>query len=254
MNDGDFERAKNLAESDIFGNETTLYQANFYEGDIVPSLQSRNAMADMSQRWPENRIPYTISKEFNQKERSIIARAMQTYHNNTCVRFEAKNSKDGDYLFIYPGLGCASLVGRMKKMQPVLLGKGCVFSGIVEHELMHAVGFWHEQSRADRDEFVKINWQNIQKGMAYNFAKLSGKEVQHLGEEYDYSSVMHYGTHAFAKGSAPTITPLKSGVVIGQRKGLSSIDIAKINKLYDCPTRRSNKKSSKLRLRFKTGR
>ena len=47
----------------------------------------------------------------------------------------------------------------------------CLMSGIVMHELMHAAGFWHEQSRADRDDYITINWANIQAGMEFNFLK-----------------------------------------------------------------------------------
>lgn len=209
--------------------------------------------------WPKGRIPYVLSRKFSERDRAVIARAMATYHNSTCIKFEPRTNDDTDYIYIYPGLGCASLVGRVGRMQPVLLGRGCVYSGIVEHELMHATGFWHEQSRADRDSYVKINWDNIERGkqmkkkkdcwlrlkillflsgMEYNFAKLSLREITHLGEPYDYGSVMHYGSHAFAKGFGATISPLKDGVTIGQRRGLSATDITKINKLYKCNSRR----------------
>ena len=72
-------------------------------------------------------------------------------------------------------------------------------SGIVMHELMHAAGFWHEQSRADRDEHITINWANIQTGMEFNFLKYDLRKIDHLGAKYDTCSVMHYGAYAFAK-------------------------------------------------------
>ena len=69
------------------------------------------------------------------------------------------------------------------------------------HELMHAAGFWHEQSRADRDDYISINWSNIQAGMEFNFLKYDLRKIDHLGAEYDTCSVMHYGAYAFAKVS-----------------------------------------------------
>ena len=111
---------------------------------------------------------------------------------------------------------------------------GCTYVGVIEHELMHALGFWHEQSRSDRDRFVKIVWRNIEPGMEKNFEKFSRKEVQDLDQSYDYKSLMHYGAYAFSKDNKPTIVPLRRGADIGQRYALSQTDITKINKLYDC--------------------
>lgn len=53
------------------------------------------------------------------------------------------------------------------------LGQGCVHHGVIVHEFMHAAGFWHEQSRYDRDKHVVINWKNIIGDMKYNFGKVS---------------------------------------------------------------------------------
>ena len=90
----------------------------------------------------------------------------------------------------------------------------CCLPGIVLHELMHAAGFWHEQSRQDRDQHVTINWDNIRShgnsgncsnssmfraGMEVNFLKYDLGKVDHLGAPYDTCSVMHYGPAAFAK-------------------------------------------------------
>ena len=76
------------------------------------------------------------------------------------------------------------------------------------HELMHAAGFWHEQSRADRDDYISINWSNIQAGMEFNFLKYDLRKIDHLGAEYDTCSVMHYGAYAFAKVSHATLNSI----------------------------------------------
>lgn len=49
-------------------------------------------------------------------------------------------------------------------MQELSIGKGCNSKGIIMHELMHALGFWHEQSRSDRDDYLEVLWENIKKG------------------------------------------------------------------------------------------
>jgi hypothetical protein len=106
-----------------------------------------------------------------------------------------------DFIHIKKGSGCHSKVGRCGGMQEVSLGSGCVYTGIAVHELMHAVGFWHEQSRFDRDAYVRILTQNIMPSMIYNFEKMNVHQIDLLKSKYDTCSVMHYNAYAFTKAS-----------------------------------------------------
>ena len=125
------------------------------------------------------------------------------------------------------------------------LDYGCMANGklgTIQHELMHAIGFWHEQSRADRDDYVEILWDNIDPEKISNFYKRP--ESQNLDAPYDYSSVMHYGRTFFSQYGEPTIVPKYPSSSIGQRNGLSEIDIEKINKLYSCSAYLTKKNNS----------
>ena len=64
---------------------------------------------------------------------------------------------------------------------------------IVLHELGHALGLWHEQSRLDRDEYVEILNDNIKPGHEHNFKHRSNNVINDYGVAYDYNSIMHYG-------------------------------------------------------------
>jgi len=195
----------------------------------------RNAIKESYRKWPGGVVPYEISHQYNTRERGVIAKAMQEYHAKTCIKFVPR-VRQTSYIRIVKGSGCSSSVGRTGRSQVVSLGNGCVYPGIVIHELMHAIGFWHEQSRADRDSYVTIHRQNIMNGMEYNFLKYSLAKINHLGAEYDTCSVMHYGAYAFSKNRRKTISEKNhgTGCKLGQRNGFSKTDLLKINKLYQC--------------------
>ncbi|CAI5454942.1 unnamed protein product [Caenorhabditis angaria] len=236
-------------------NDSAMYNPLRFEGDIANSgLNSgsinsfmgdspffgifgvqRNAVRQTYLKWEDGRIPYTISSQYSSYSRSKIAEAIEEYRKKTCIDFAPKSAGDLDYIHIVPDDGCYSLVGRIGGKQPVSLGDGCIQKGIIIHELMHAVGFFHEQSRADRDEYVKINWSNVEAGLQDQFDKYSLSMIDHLGTKYDYGSVMHYAPTAFSKNGKPTIEPIEKDVEIGQRLGFSENDIYKINMLYNCP-------------------
>lgn len=61
-------------------------------------------------------------------------------------------------------LRCWSMVGDLQTGQNLSIGAGCDYKAIVEHEILHALGFYHEQSRMDRDDYVTIWWDEILAG------------------------------------------------------------------------------------------
>jgi len=63
---------------------------------------------------------------------------------------------------------CSSYVGRQGGSQVVSLEDECFNPRIVKHELMHAIGFYHEQSRTDRDDYVVVHFDNVEFGNVFN--------------------------------------------------------------------------------------
>ncbi|CAG0891182.1 unnamed protein product [Cyprideis torosa] len=220
----------------LLGNLTTA--APSIPGDIkLPPGFNRAAMNFnywQSSRWNGNTIPYTISSVFSSDERTRIKNAIGDFQRYTCLRFVERTTQY-DYINIKKDSGCWSYVGRIGGAQDLSLGRGCLYdTGTPIHELMHAIGFFHEQSRPDRDNFVTIHWDQISPDHRGNFDKLQSYQVNSFGSPYDYKSVMHYSANAFAIGTLPTITSKPPGITLGQRIGFTNIDIYEINKLYGC--------------------
>ena len=199
LNPEDFEAAAQVKE-EAYEAEDQMQNQHMFEGDIdnIDPSVGKNAIRGSWRRWENGNIPYVIASSFSSRDRSIIAKAMDAYHQKTCIKFVPRTSERG-YINIMKGGGCYSSVGRTGSKQDVSLGRGCVYTGTVIHEFMHALGFFHEQSRTDRDEYVTIKFENIRSNMAYNFKKYGQDRIDHLGAEYDTCSIMHYGPTAFAK-------------------------------------------------------
>ncbi|XP_054287509.1 low choriolytic enzyme-like [Macrosteles quadrilineatus] len=234
--------------------------SRLYQGDILqaPHDDSRNAINIETYKWPNGVVPYAFNQSFDDPdEQKIVRKAMDELESKTCVRFVVRESQT-EYISINKekDQGCFAMIGyRPKRDKPLpvnLQSPECLrHSGTVQHELLHVLGLLHEQARPDRDDHVKIMWENIDMQYKNDFGKARTSEVTTFGVPYDYQSVMHYPKYAFSKNGKDTIvavTPRPSGilglfqgptedskVVMGQRIGATDGDLEKIRRMYKCP-------------------
>uniref|UniRef100_A0A3B5QLA7 Metalloendopeptidase n=2 Tax=Xiphophorus TaxID=8082 RepID=A0A3B5QLA7_XIPMA len=178
-------------------------------------------------------IPYYIANHYSDREREIIVRGLDSFSTVSCIRFRPYQNGDHEWLSIESRNGCYSYVGRVGGGQTVSLSsQGCLYHSTVQHELLHALGFNHEQTRSDRDNHILVHWDNIIEGMEYNFYKIN---TLNQGTPYDYNSVMQYERYAFSKNNLPTMEPIPdSNVSFGKATQMSQNDIDRLNRLYNC--------------------
>lgn len=162
---------------------------------------------------------------------------MQNIENHSCVRFIEGSNAQKNYIKITTStkIGCHADVGYFYTPgQRLNLNTYCKDKGSIIHELMHSLGFHHQQSTYDRSNYVEIHKENISPLEIDNFKEYSSAEVENLGE-YDFDSIMHYGRYDGSKNGQPVMTALTNGAEnMGQRTGLSFIDVLKLNKMYNC--------------------
>ncbi|XP_057373227.1 zinc metalloproteinase nas-4-like [Daphnia carinata] len=209
-------------------------------GDVVPG-DKKNANKNADLKWPNAQVPYVISKSFSAEDRRIIASAMAMYHQMTCIRFVARGTQK-DYVKIIRSRestsgqqnnpGCWSLKGRAGNAQELSLDGACVNRATVTHELMHALGFDHEQERPDQKNFIVVKYDNIKKENQQWFTPKPKDAINSIGR-YDINSVMHYNAYAFAiDSSKPTMVSKTGKTTMGNRNGLTATDVEKLKKLY----------------------
>jgi hypothetical protein len=211
------------------------------DGDMI--LTKHDAMVfagfraseDPSRQWPKGEVFYEVSR-MPGNDQNMIRQALNALSQATggCVRFtETRGGGSGAYVSVFPGGGCYSMIGKMGNRQDLSLGNGCMYTHTIQHEFMHALGFYHEQSRNDRDQFVQVHWNRIDSNMCGNFQRCAGCK---LTTPYDMTSIMQYPGEAFScnGGRAGDTMVGKNGQKIGWNKQLTQNDVKKIKDYYQC--------------------
>lgn len=235
-----------------------LENPDFFEGDIVPNadmvmrrdeaskgVTPRLSIINPDGLW-KNKTVYLLNdmpSEWQKRNNHILNRAIHDIESKTCIRFKKQltrnqgwwsDSKNNDYIRIFNGTGCWSFVGRQGGEQNLSLGIGCNAKGLVIHELMHALGFFHKHSQPDREQYLNIHWQNIHPDMTKEFQIVNGRVFV---KGFDMMSIMLYGPDSFSKKPGLTTISRKDGgrlMQVWDKPGLTAQDAFSINSLYRC--------------------
>lgn len=174
---------------------------------------------------------YDLETQLAPSTKATIQAALRHWEATTNVRFynaTGQPTHDDTYNFDYPyiyfcnGSGNNSSVGRIGGKQVLHLNYFASM-GNAAHEIGHAIGLYHEQSRHDRDNYITVNYSNIQPSKKGNFDKVTSN-YYNMGA-FDFSSIMLYSSDAFAiDPTIATMTKKDGSTFTGQRIGLSDGD------------------------------
>ncbi|KAL7645916.1 UNVERIFIED_CONTAM: hypothetical protein RMT77_002813 [Armadillidium vulgare] len=213
----------------------TIPEELIFEGDMILPISGRNALK-YGKKWNNGIVPFVFGRLSDGVFVRQVRFAMETINRLTkgCIRFVPRTNQR-DYLVINSyASGCLTVPGRYRGPHYVYLGPRCRQQRIILHELYHTLGFIHEQSRTDRNRYVKVQYQNIIYRLRSQF-RVDYNTITY-GVPYDYESIVHYGQYDFSINRRPTIITKDRRYqnIIGNVPTLSKNDILKIQRRYKC--------------------
>ncbi|RXM52698.1 MULTISPECIES: M12 family metallopeptidase [unclassified Chryseobacterium] len=230
----------NLKRGQLDGQEITYERKNgmnFFQGDIVLSDQQLAEGGTASKggatysRWPNRTIYYTIAGNMGSINVNKINTAVNEYNSKTNARWVQRTNQSNYVEFVFGssnGSDGWAHIGYQGGKQTISLDQ-YISVGSVIHEMGHTVGLYHEHSRQDRDQYVSIQWGNIQDGQGYNFNKYtSGTDIG----PFNINSVMMYWPNSYSKNGLPTIKRANGTNFTYNRTGFTTGDINTINAMY----------------------
>ncbi|WP_158237213.1 M12 family metallopeptidase [Aquimarina sp. MAR_2010_214] len=237
---GNLITVKDIGNGEFLYNSDIILSSSMLSDTPSPAFDPKSPPSETNQKlalwastkkWPNNTIVYKLGS-LNSTLRTNLTQAFKKWSDKTNIKFKERTN-ESDYVHIYESTNVCSGCGRasfgVQRNGSVQLGRTASVSLIV-HELGHTLGFVHEQTRSDRDDYVIIKWENIQSGMEGNFKK--DQNAQLLTGAFDINSIMMYHSYGFSKNRKPTITLLNGETYNGAQQTISALDIEGTNKAY----------------------
>ncbi|PWN61640.1 M12 family metallopeptidase [Chryseobacterium viscerum] len=231
---------ENVKKGQLNGQEITYERKdglNFFQGDMVISDKQLSEGSELSKggasfsRWPGGKIYYTVASNMGSINANKITSAVNEYNSKTNAQWIPRTNQSNYVEFIFgssSGSDGWAHIGYQGGKQNVSLDQ-YISVGSVIHEMGHSVGLYHEHTRKDRDQYVKILWNNIQDGQAYNFNIYnSGTDIG----PFNINSVMMYWPTSYSKNGQATITRANNTSFTYNRTGFTTGDTNTINAMY----------------------
>ncbi len=194
-----------------------------------PAARQTSATTGQLSFWPGGVVAYNIDSLLPNPGRVLAA--IRHWEERTPIRFVERTNESSWVTFRSDPSGCNANVGRGGQTYVNLAG-GCGIGATI-HEIGHTLGLWHAQSRIDRDRWIRVRYENVEKAFADQYDQQIS-DGQDIGP-YDYISVMHYSPYGFSRNGGFTLQSVPPGIPIGQRDGLTPLDIQAIHTLYAKP-------------------
>ncbi len=181
------------------------------------------------QLWIDTRIPFYISDNVPNPQR--IYDAFELFVN-TPIKFIPWTDQEDAIVFEVGTHACKSYVGRIGGKQPIWLSGECSAKEVA-HEILHALGFVHEQNRMDRDKYINVLWDNIEEDFVFNFELLPERLMKvSMAAPFDFNSLMIYSPYILSKNAKMTMTPINNTESISPGLTLSDADRLRLKKVY----------------------
>lgn len=220
-----------------------------FQGDIrisKNSLSEFRGAVRTDRRWNDNTVHYQLSDfpSSSNAAKQLVYKAIKGIENKTYLNFIPKVQNDGVKSYINISYtedkinyAYSDHIGRKPNgVNNVVIPKSMLVGsygvGVAIHEICHALGMYHEQSRVDRDQYINVDFTNAKDEAQFKTYKDRGDNGRDIGP-FDFNSIMLYGSFDGAKDPMrPVMTKKDGSYFFPQNDSLSQQDVQSLIHLY----------------------